>query len=54
MEDNYKFVAFEKYCPKCEYEKRSSVQDPCNNCLATGAREGTEKPTEFKEKENNA
>ena len=47
-----KFVAFGEYCPKCKYADRSSIQDPCNDCLGVGAREGTEKPVDFKEKEN--
>ena len=52
MEDNTKFVAFEEYCKRCKYEDRSSTADPCNECLETGAREGTAEPIEFKEKDN--
>lgn len=44
-----KFVAFNEYCPKCVYADRSSVQDPCNECLGVGAREGTKEPVNFKE-----
>lgn len=54
MDDNTKFVAFDKYCEKCKYEKRSATNDPCNTCLETGARDGTEVPTEYKEKEDKA
>lgn len=51
MDDSTKFVAFDKYCKDCKYENTSATNDPCNDCLATGAREGTEKPVEFVEKE---
>lgn len=51
MEDNYKFVKFEEFCPKCEYRKKSSTAEPCNTCLETGARIGTWVPTEFVESE---
>lgn len=52
MEDNFKFVAFDKYCPKCKYHDKSSMQEPCNTCLETGARIGTEVPEEFVERKN--
>lgn len=49
MEDNYKFVKFEDFCPRCKYKDKSSTAEPCNTCLETGARLGTHEPTEFKE-----
>lgn len=52
MEDNFKFVAFEKYCPKCKNQEKSSTHEPCNTCLETGARIGTEVPEEFVERKN--
>lgn len=48
---NTKFVNFEKYCQMCKYSDTSPTADPCNDCLAVGAREGTEEPVEFKENE---
>lgn len=51
MDDNYKFVKFDEYCKKCKYADLSSTKDPCNTCLETGGRIGTEVPTEFKEKD---
>lgn len=52
MEDNYKFVAFDKYCNTCKYKDTSPTHDPCNDCLGVGAREGTEVPQEYKKKED--
>ena len=50
--DSTKFVSFEKYCNTCKYQKTPATHDPCNDCLAVGAREGTEVPENWKEKEN--
>lgn len=50
-EDSKKFVRFDKYCEKCKYAKKSPTNDPCNDCLGIGAREGTEKPQYYEEKE---
>ena len=49
--DSTKFVSFDKYCEKCEFYTTSATHDPCNDCLGIGAREGTEVPEYFKEKE---
>ena len=47
---NTKFVRFDKWCKKCKYSDQSATKDPCNDCLAVGGREGTEKPINYKEK----
>ena len=47
-----KFVRFDKWCKLCKhYEHKfpdepfnSEAQEPCNTCLETGMRDGTEKP----------
>lgn len=46
-----KFVDFRKYCPICKWGDKSPTADPCNECLETGGRAGTEKPTMFEEDE---
>lgn len=46
--DGIQIVNFEKYCPKCTYKKLTEQEDPCNRCLCTGAREGSNMPVEFK------
>ncbi|MDT3386451.1 MAG: hypothetical protein LIR46_01585 [Bacteroidota bacterium] len=48
---NTKFVAFDKYCDKCEFHDKDPAHDPCNDCLAVGGREGTDVPINYKEKE---
>lgn len=47
-----KEVYFNVYCNKCKYAEKSGHEDPCNDCLAVGAREGTHKPEKFEEKED--
>ena len=49
-EDSTKFVNFKKYCPLCKWADKSSTADPCNECLETGGREGTEKPVNWEDK----
>jgi hypothetical protein len=51
MEENWKVVDFEKYCPLCEHEKDDENDDPCHDCLEIGARLYSHKPEYFKEKE---
>lgn len=50
MDEDYKFVNFEKYCARCVYRRKHDYESPCNECLEVGARIGTEVPEEFKEK----
>ena len=50
-ESNTKFVNFKEYCPKCKWADKSSTADPCNECLETGGRIGTEVPVNY-EKED--
>lgn len=50
MEDNMKFVEFNKYCPTCKHYDTWEVKDPCNDCLAVGAREGSEIPEKYDKK----
>ena len=51
MDDNWKEVLFDKYCPLCKYEKVNEGDDPCNDCLAQGALLDTHKPLYFEKKE---
>lgn len=46
-EENYKEVLFFKYCKLCRDADTKETDDPCNECLAHGALEGTEKPLYF-------
>ena len=45
-----KEVDFKNYCPLCHFEKIAEVKEPCNTCLCTSMRPGTNKPEKFKEK----
>lgn len=38
-----KEVRFDKWCEKCKHHK-VELGEPCETCLETGMREGTEKP----------
>ena len=49
--ENTKFVAFEAYCKLCKYADLNGWEDPCNDCIAVGARIGTQKPEKFEKKE---
>ena len=51
MDSNLKEVDFNKYCETCKNKDLKEHFDPCNDCLEVGAREGTEKPECWKEKE---
>ena len=44
-----KEVRFDVYCRSCKYHKYREEQDPCNECLEVGMREGTEKPENWEE-----
>lgn len=49
MELNTKLVEFNDYCSDCKHWKKSHDDDPCNECLSCGAREGTRVPLYFEE-----
>ena len=51
LDSNLKETDFYTYCKKCKYEKKKEFEDPCNECLEVGMREGTAVPEKFKEKE---
>ena len=52
MMNNYKEVYFNEYCNKCIYEETKEKEDPCHECLATPAIEGSHKPLKFESREN--
>lgn len=51
MDDNYKEVYFDRYCKTCKYEKLDENDDPCNECLGTGANLNSHKPVYWEGKE---
>ena len=50
MNDWMREVDYATYCPKCKSFKVLETDEPCNECLTEGAREGTVKPLKFEEK----
>ena len=51
IENSYKDVNFKHYCAECKYSELKEFEDPCNDCLENGVRNGTEKPLYFEKKE---
>lgn len=47
MSNNYKEVYFERYCRTCKNYKLKETEDPCNECLNTGAVEHSHKPVKY-------
>lgn len=46
-----KFVDFEKYCKKCEYNNTAESDVPCWECLEQPVNYNSEKPIRFKERD---
>ena len=44
MDNQYKFVDFKMYCPRCKYRNRDENQKPCCDCMEVGARENSHVP----------
>ena len=59
-DSRFKEVRFDKYCSACKHYAQKypnadppvswEAQEPCNTCLETGMREGTEKPEYWEDK----
>jgi len=45
----FREVRFDKYCETCKWKELDEVKDPCNDCLAIGMQEETEKPEYYEE-----
>ena len=45
-----KEVQFWKYCKTCKFREYKEAQNPCNDCLEVGMREGTEVPERYEQK----
>ena len=53
VDNNTKFVEFGKYCKQCKHLNTRVNEGPCNECLETPARSGTEVPIKFEKKNKN-
>lgn len=49
IDDEYREVDFESYCPKCKYRLYPEESDICTKCLAEPMNQETKKPVNFKE-----
>lgn len=52
MDESNKEVRFDIYCQKCTHYDTQDEDEPCNTCLSTGVRYGTEKPELYEEDKN--
>lgn len=50
MDETEMIVEFEKWCPKCKYEKRKETAMPCFACLDEPVNTNTTKPICFEAK----
>lgn len=53
MQENWKEVYFNQYCPRCECFDCNDYEDLCNECLNNPMNLYSHKPVNWKEKENN-
>ena len=49
MNENYKEVYYNEYCPRCKHFKNSMTDDPCNDCLTESVNLYTHRPVKFEE-----
>lgn len=53
MEDSYKEVYFNEYCPTCKHLKTDENDDPCEECLSSPVNLYSHKPINWKENKTN-
>lgn len=51
MDDNEKFVEFDKFCKSCKHKDLDEKFDPCHECLSNPVNYGSIKPIKYEEKE---
>lgn len=49
INDEYREVIFDTYCPKCKYRLYPEESDICTECLAEPMNQESQKPVNFKE-----
>lgn len=49
MNNDYKEVYFDKYCPKCKNFTKFMTDDSCNECLSEPTNLHSHKPVRFEE-----
>lgn len=51
MQENWKEVYFDEYCPTCKHKWQKDYEDPCNECLNNPMNLYSHKPVNWKEKD---
>ena len=51
MEQLYREVKYDKFCPTCKHEKKPETGGPCAECMDEPLNLYTEKPVKWEEKE---
>ena len=51
MEEAYKEVYYDKYCPSCKYEHCQETDDPYYDCMSEPVNLYSHKPVRWEEKE---
>ena len=51
MDNIFKEVYFDKYCPTCKHKDLDESEDPCDTCLCTGVNINSHKPVKYKQEE---
>ena len=46
-DENIKLVDFHTYCPLCMHFKNKEEDDPCDECLAVGGQQYSQRPIKF-------
>lgn len=53
MEEVYKIVEFDKYCKTCKFNKTSTDDEPCSECMCYLANAYSHKPVNYEEVRKN-
>lgn len=50
IDNDYKEVYFDEFCPKCKYKTNKENESPCDECLEECMNLYSHKPVNFEEK----
>lgn len=51
MEQLYREVKYDEFCPTCKHEKKPETEAPCTECMDEPLNLYSERPTKWEEKE---
>lgn len=52
MDNIYKIIEFEQWCPKCKHVEVDEYSEPCFSCIAEPVNVESKKPVKFEEKDD--